>query len=72
MKTARKIKSEQLDSILEETIITKQYEIDYDKIKDLDDVVVLFRAMKVTLNWYSEECPDQFKEIYEKGFLKEK
>ena len=22
-----------------------------DKIKDLDDVVVLFRAMKVTLNW---------------------
>jgi hypothetical protein len=72
MKTARKIKSEQLDSILEETIINKQYEIDYDKIKDLDDVVVLFRAMKVTLNWYSEECPDQFKEIYEKGFLKEK
>ena len=72
IKKARKIKSEQLDSILEETIINKQYEIDYDKIKDLDDVVVLFRAMKVTLNWYSEECPDQFKEIYEKGFLKEK
>ena len=72
MKTARKIKSEKLDSILDETIIKKQYEIDFDKIKSIDDILVDFRAMKVTLNWYSEECPDQFKEIYEKGFLKEK
>ena len=72
MKTARKIKSEKLDSILDETIIKKQYEIDFDKIKSIDDILVVFRAMKVTLNWYSEECPDQFKEIYEKGFLKEK
>jgi hypothetical protein len=71
-KKARKVKSEKLDNLLAATVINKQYEIDYDKIKDLDDVVVLFRAMKVTLNWYSEECPDQFKEIYEKGFLKEK
>jgi hypothetical protein len=72
MKTARKIKSEKLNSLWEETIIKKQYEIDFDKIKSLDDVIVLLRAMNVTLNWYSEECPAQFKEIYEKGFLKEK
>jgi len=71
-KTARKVKSEKLDNLWAATVITKQYEIDYDKIKDLDDVVVLFRAMNFTLSWYSEECPDQFKEIYEKGFLKEK
>jgi hypothetical protein len=67
-----KIKSEKLNKILASGITVKQYEIDYDKIKDLDDVVVLFRAMNFTLSWYSEECPDQFKEIYEKGFLKEK
>jgi hypothetical protein len=72
MKTAKKNKSEKLDNILVSTIITKQYEIDFDKIKSLDDVIVLFRAMNVTLNWYSEECPTRFKEIYEKGFLKEK
>jgi sporulation protein YlmC with PRC-barrel domain len=71
-KKARKIKSEKLNEILASGITVKQYEIDFDKIKSIDDVVVLFRAMKVTLNWYSEECPEQFKEIYEKGFLKEK
>ena len=72
IKKARKIKSEKLNKILASEITVKQYEIDFDKIKSIDDVVVIFRAMKVTLNWYSEECPDQFKEIYEKGFLKEK
>jgi hypothetical protein len=72
IKKARKIKSEKLDNLLVSTIITKQYEIDFDKVKSLDDVVVILKAMKVTLSWYSEECPDQFKEIYEKGFLKEK
>jgi sporulation protein YlmC with PRC-barrel domain len=71
-KKARKVKSEKLNKILASEITVKQYEIDFDKIKSIDDVVVIFRAMKVTLNWYSEECPDLFKEIYEKGFLKEK
>ena len=72
MKTAKKNKSEKLDSLLTSRIINKQYAVDFDKIKSLDDVVVIFRAMDFTLNWYSEECPAQFKEIYEKGFLKEK
>jgi len=71
-KKARKIKSEKLNEILASGITVKQYEIDFDKVKSLDDVVVILKAMKVTLSWYSEECPDQFKEIYEKGFLKEK
>jgi hypothetical protein len=51
-KKARKIKSKKLDNLLAATVINKQYEIDYDKIKDLDDVVVLFRAMNFTLSWY--------------------
>jgi hypothetical protein len=72
IKKARKIKSEKLNKILALGITVKQYEIDFDKVKSLDDVVVILKAMKVTLSWYSEECPDQFKEIYEKGFLKEK
>jgi hypothetical protein len=72
MKTAKKNKWEKLDNLLTSRIINKQYAVDFDKIKSLDDVVVIFRAMDFTLNWYSEECPAQFKEIYEKGFLKEK
>ena len=72
MKTAKKNKSEKLDTLLTSRIINKQYVVDFEKIKSLDDVVVIFRAMDFTLNWYSEECPAQFKEIYEKGFLKEK
>jgi hypothetical protein len=72
MKTVKKNKWEKLDSLLTSRIINKQYAVDFDKIKSLDDVVVIFRAMDFTLNWYSEECPAQFKEIYEKGFLKEK
>jgi len=72
MKTAKKNKSEKLDNFLTPIIINKQYEIDFEKIKSLENVVVIFRAMDFTLNWYSEECPAQFKEIYEKGFLKEK
>jgi hypothetical protein len=74
-KKARKIKSAKLNKILASGmtgIINKQYEIDCDKIKSLDDVVVIFRAMDFTLNWYSEECPAQFKELHEKGLLKEK
>jgi len=53
-------------------ITNKQYEVDFDKLKSVDDVLVILKAMNFTLNWYSEECPAQFKEIYEKGFLKEK
>ena len=71
MKIARKINSEKLNSIFESELIVKEYEIDFDKVKSIDDILVVLRAMKVTLRWFSEECPEQFKEIYEKGFLKE-
>lgn len=71
-KKARKIKSEKLNNLLASGITVKQYGIDCDKIKSIDDVVVIFRAMDFTLNWYSEECPAQFKELHEKGLLKEK
>jgi hypothetical protein len=53
-------------------IINKQYEVDFDKVKSIDDVIVILKAFNLIVHWYSEECPKQFKEIYEKGFLKEK
>jgi hypothetical protein len=72
IKKARKIKSEKLNKILASGLTVKQYEIDFDKIKSIDDVVVIFRAMNFTLSWWSEECPKHLKELQEKGFLKEK
>jgi len=72
IKKARKIKSEKLDNFLTPIIINKQYEIDFEKIKSLEDVVVILKALNFTVHWYLEKCPTQFKEIYEKGFLKEK
>jgi hypothetical protein len=67
-----KTKIEKINNLLASGITNKQYEVDFDKVKSVDDVVVILKAMNLTVNWYSEECPAQFKEIYEKGFLKEK
>jgi hypothetical protein len=67
-----KTKIEKINNLLASGITNKQYEVDFDKVKSVDDVLVILKAMNFTLNWYSEECPAQFKEIYEKGFLKEK
>lgn len=51
--------------------INKQFHIDWDKIKTLEDVLAVLKAMQFVVDWYQEECPPQFREIYEKGFLKE-
>ena len=68
-----KTKIEKINNLLASGITNKQYTVNFDKVKSVDDVVVILKAMNFTsLNWYSEECPAQFKEIYEKGFLKEK
>ena len=67
-----KTKIEKINNLLASGITNKQYEVDFDKVKSVDDVVVILKAMNLTVTWYQESCPAQFKEIYEKGFLKEK
>ena len=53
-------------------IFNRQFKIDWDQVQSLDDLIVVMKAMDITIHWYSEECPKQFKEIYDKGFLIEK
>jgi len=45
------------------------FDIDYEKIKTIKDVVIVLKGLNITVNWHQEDCPEQFKEIYEKGFL---
>ena len=53
-------------------IFNRQFKINWDHIQSLDDLIVVMKAMDITIHWYSEECPERFKEIYDKGFLIEK
>lgn len=53
-------------------ITNKQFDIDYSKVKTIDDVVVVLKGLNIILIWHQEDCPEQFKEIYEKGFLIER
>jgi hypothetical protein len=48
----------------------KSFRLDYSKINTLEDIKDVFQAMDMHINWYTEECPEKFKKIYEKGFLK--
>ena len=50
-------------------IFDRQFKINWDHIQSLDDLMVVMKAMDITIHWYSEECPERFKEIYDKGFL---
>lgn len=47
----------------------KRFKIDFDKVNSIDDIKIVLKALDYSVYWYSEECPEQFKEINEKGFL---
>jgi len=53
-------------------ITNKTFDIDYTKVKTIEDVVTVLKGLQITVNWHQEHCPEQFKEIYEKGFLIER
>jgi len=53
-------------------IFDKQFEINWEQVRSLDDLIMIMKAMNITIHWYSDECPEQFKEIYNKRFLIEK
>ena len=45
------------------------FKMDYSKVKSLDDVIEILKAMDLTVSWYTEETPEQFREIQDRGFL---
>jgi len=52
-------------------ISNKQFTLDTDKIESLEDVKLILKSMDMQIYWYSEECPEKFKTLYDKGLLKE-
>ena len=47
----------------------KRFVIDFDKVTTLEDVVAILKGMDLRIQWYAEDCPEQAKEMYEKGLL---
>ena len=49
----------------------KKFKIDYSKVKSLEQVIDILKAMDLSIHWYNDNCPEQFKDLYEKGLLVE-
>lgn len=53
------------------SIIQKKFKIDHSKVESLEQVIDILRAMDLSIHWYNNNCPEQFKDLYEKGLLVE-
>jgi len=53
------------------SIIQKKFRINYSKIESLEQVIDILKAMDVSIHWYNDNCPEQFKDLYDKGLLLE-
>lgn len=53
------------------SIIQKKFKIDYSKVESLEQVINILKAMDLSIHWYNDNCPEQFKDLYEKGLLVE-
>lgn len=51
--------------------IQKEFEVDFDKVKTLEDLIIVVKGLNLKIFWNQEDCPDKFKEICEAGLLKE-
>lgn len=53
-------------------IINREFVIDWNKVNSLDDFKEILKAMDMRIFWYNDKCPEQFREIYNRGMLIEK
>ena len=53
------------------SIIQKKFKIDFSKVESLEQVIDILKAMDLSIHWYNDNCPEQFKDLYEKGLLVE-
>lgn len=51
--------------------VLKSFKIDYSKVKSLEQLIDILKTINLSIHWYDDECPEQFKDLYEKGLLKE-
>jgi hypothetical protein len=47
----------------------RSFKIDFTKVKSLDDVVDILKAMDLTVFQYDETIPEKFKTLFDKGLL---
>jgi hypothetical protein len=50
----------------------KFYDVDFDKVKSLEDIVAILKCLQVVVTINHGVIPDNLKELFEKGFLKER
>lgn len=58
--------------VLEFKSTLKTFDVDWEKITTLDDVKSLLKGFQFTVFLQSDEIPEHLKEIFEKGFIKER
>lgn len=61
----------QLESIVPEEKVFKTFELDYDKIETISDIVDVLRGLQPQFVWYLDKMPEQFRHLHEKNLLKE-
>ena len=49
----------------------KIFEIDFDKVTDLRDVIEVLKGLNVRIYCHQDTCPEEFKSLHEQGYLKE-
>jgi hypothetical protein len=64
-----KITFVKLDNTL--SITQKRFKIDFSKVELLEQVIDILKSMDLSIHWYNDNCPEQFKDLYEKGLLVE-
>ena len=47
------------------------FEIDFDKVTDLRDVIEVLKGLNVRIYCHQDTCPEEFKSLHEQGYLKE-
>ena len=55
---------------LELGVKKKEYKIDFDEVRSIEDVIAILKAVDPVFTWYSEEVPEKFLEPLSSGLLK--
>ena len=53
-------------------LIFENYTIDWDKINSIEDIKLILKNLKISVNIHSKEQKEEFRELFEKNLLIEK
>lgn len=49
--------------------LNKTFVVDFEKVNTLEDVIIILKSMGLAVAFNPEQCPPQFKELLDKGYL---